>query len=207
MKKPIAIAAALIFLAAGFNKAEAQSFEQGNILVSAGYGFGNFYKTFFKVFNDEQGYKTGSFGPIYVKGEYAMSDKVGLGANFAFIKNHAEYNFNNPTTGNPYKATLDRTAFSVNGRVNFHFANGDQIDPYFGVGAGFRSANWAIGDTDPDYTPSDLADFNLGSNTGIGFETTFGIRYYPMPMLGIYTEIGMAKSFLQLGLTYRLGAQ
>jgi hypothetical protein len=205
MKKPIALIAAALFLAAGFHKAEAQSFEQGNVLVSAGYGFGNFSNTLFKAYKTYGGFESSSFGPAYLKGEYAVSDGVGLGLNIAYITNKASYSFNDPTTGDPYTASIGRTAYSVLGRVNFHFANGDQIDPYFGLGAGYHSAQWKFEDNDPNYD-NDFSQVKT-SLIPIGFETTFGIRYYPMPMLGIYSEIGMAKSFLQLGVTYRIGAQ
>jgi opacity protein-like surface antigen len=206
MKKFIGIMTAAVFLVAASHKAEAQSFEKGNVLIGAGYGFGNFLKTGLKIFKPLPGYSFSSLGPIYGKVEYGVSDNIGLGINFAYVTHHAKWTFNNPTTGNPYTAHIDRIGYSANARLNYHFANGEKIDPYVGVGMGYRSAIWDIGDDDAQYDPEDLVTFmaNNQSKASVGFETTVGVRYYPIPTLGIFGEVGMAKSFLQFGVNYRL---
>lgn len=197
-------AAAVMMTTAGISNVQAQSYEQGNILVSAGYGFGNLGKAIFKTLKNEPGYSFSSIGPVFVKGEYAASDNVGLGLNIAYLGMNVGLDYTNIDQNGElqtYHADLKSTGYSILGRVNFHFANGDKIDPYVGVGAGFRSGS--LNSTDND--PNDDYNFSYKTLIPIGFETTLGVRYYVIDMLGIYAEIGLAKAPIQLGLTYKLG--
>jgi opacity protein-like surface antigen len=208
MKKSICvIAAAMLFMTAAVTNLRAQSFEQGNILISGGYGFGNFAKALFKAAEGAPGYQFKSFGPVFVKGEYAASDNVGIGINFAYLGMNSQLDYYMPDPNDPvdsiqYHAEVGLNSYSVLGRVNFHFANGDMIDPYFGLGVGYRGGSWSFSDTDPngDYTGIDNAKV-----MPFGFETTLGLRFYVIDMLGIYSEVGLAKGIVQVGLTYKIG--
>ena len=206
MKKSICvIVAAFVLMTASVTNLRAQSFEQGNILVSAGYGFANFSKALFKAGEGAPGYEFKSFGPVFVKGEYAASDNVGIGINFAYLGMNAKLNYEGiDSMGNTatYQAEIGHNGYSILGRVNFHFANGDMIDPYFGLGVGYRGGNWSFSDTDPDGDYSGIAAAGVFP---FGFETTLGLRFYVIDMLGIYSEVGLAKGLVQVGLTYKIG--
>ena len=67
---------------------------------------------------------------------------------------------------------------------------------YWGMGMGYRSGSWKVTSTATNYESPSLPDF-----IPFGFETTFGFRYLFTANIGAYAEAGLAKSFLQLGLT------
>lgn len=87
---------------------------------------------------------------------------------------------------------MDPFFFKCVARLNFHFSTTETIDPYFGIGAGYKQATWKFAYTDPNYTGENIPGF-----TSFGFETTIGLRYYLMPGFGMYAELGIAKSVIQ----------
>ncbi len=48
-----------------------------------------------------------------------------------------------------YNADLSCTTFSGIVRFNYHFMDHDKIDPYIGLGVGYRSVKWNYSDNDP----------------------------------------------------------
>jgi hypothetical protein len=170
----------------------AQSFEKGNVIITAGYGFGNLSKVLFKAYADNTGYKASSIGPAFGKVEFAVSDKVGIGLNFAHIGVDANYQINDNYQGNiSFKNT------SVLGRINLHFANSEKLDAYWGAGLGYRFGRWKHTDNDPGTE----VDGEIPSIIPFGFETTVGVRYFFIPNLGVYAELGIAKAPIQFGLS------
>lgn len=184
---------------------KAQSFGQGSMLVSAGYGFGNFTQSLFSAYSNEAGFKYSSFGPVFVKGEYGVSDHIGLGLNIAYMGASVSYNYDVPgldqnlnSIVNTYEAKWAHTAYSVLARMNIHFANSEKLDPYFGVGVGYRSSSdvWST-------TQANATTLTMPTLIPVGFETTLGLRYYPTEHLGVYVEAGGAKAIVQGGLTFK----
>ena len=82
--------------------------------------------------------------------------------------------------------------------MNIHFGVKEKLDPYWGIAAGYRIASYTQTSTDPDY---DFESFTSPLN--VGFETTLGLRYYFTDNIGVYGEIGLAQSVLQLGLAVK----
>lgn len=196
MKKKIIVAALIAMSALGIQNVKAQAFEQGKSYVSVGYGFGNLTRALVKaVADNSQGtLKMTAFGPAYVKYEYGVSDKIGLGVNVAYIGVKATETYDDGL-GTMYTDKVSFNSLSVLGRVNFHFATGDHVDPYFGIGAGYKTGGWAFSSTNPGYDiPTNL------KGGGLGFETTLGIRFLFTDNIGAFAEIGIAKSVLQVGL-------
>lgn len=189
-------------------KSFSQSFEDDKNYVSVGYGGVTFIGTFAKVFEEESGYEFSGLGPIYLKYERALSDKIGFGATLAY----AGYKFNwtdtyddyNTSTGNyetkTYNYQQKFSTYSILARLNIHFGDGDKFDPYWGVGLGYRAGNWSYSDNDPD---SD-SDIEVKTVFPFGFESTLGARYYFTDNIGAYAEVGLAKSVFQAGLNFKL---
>ncbi|QHT66142.1 outer membrane beta-barrel protein [Rhodocytophaga rosea] len=170
----------------------AQSFEKGNVIITAGYGFGNLSKALFKTYSNNTGYKSSSIGPAFGKVEFAVSDKVGIGLNFAHIGVDANYKMDDNYEGNiNFKNT------SVLGRINLHFANSEKFDAYWGAGLGYRFGGWKHTDNDPNT----VSDGEIPTMIPFGFETTVGVRYFFIKNLGVYAELGIAKAPIQFGLS------
>ena len=100
----------------------------------------------------------------------------------------------------PYSNEFSRSSFSALARINFHFGTTEKLDPYFGVGAGYRQATWEFKTNDPN----NLEDVKAPGFSPFGFETTIGLRYYFTPAFGLYTELGFAKSAIQAGFVVAL---
>lgn len=203
MKKLTLIFAAfaVAILSANTAKPQANSaFETGTITISAGYGAGNLGRAVFKAFKDELAYSTIGFGPLHFKGEYGVSDNIGLGLSVNYVSMGASWEFNtidtlnNSVTSN-YK--LKRSAINFLPRLNVHFGVSEKFDAFWGIGMGFNTATWTIDFDDDSFI------FSIPGGFPVGFETTFGMRYYFVDFIGLYMEIGYAKAPLQGGLVFK----
>jgi hypothetical protein len=177
------------------------SFEKGKVLVSLGYGFPNLGKTIAKLYNSATGYKAGGFGPAHFKVEYGVYKNLGIGlsvnaSNYFFTYKEDGYNAVDSVVTYNYK--YNYTAIAFNFRLNYHFITNEKIDFYGGIGAGygFRQAKWST--DNPSGTNNTLPNL-----IPVGLEGTLGLRYYFTPNIGIYTELGLAKSLIQGGLVFK----
>ena len=128
-----------------------------------------------------------------------MSDKIGLVASINYISYGATWTTTDPNTGAKYSNNLSYSSVSVLARINIHFGTTSSLDPYWGIGAGYRSGLWSLTSDDPN-----LQNDKAHGLSPFGFETTLGLRYFFTSDFGIYTEIGIAKSVIQAGLVYKL---
>ena len=186
---------------------KAQTFDENTNTISAGYGFVTLLGTISESFNSYNDLKYSSLGPIYLKFEHAISDKVGMGLNLAYATNKWEYRYdesststNGTTTTNQYTETTDRSTYSILVRMNFHFGESDKFDPYAGFGVGYRNAKW----TEKSTSPNGTSGVELKTSVPFGFEMTIGARYYFAEHFGVYLETGLAKSVVQAGLVVKL---
>lgn len=175
---------------------------EGSSSVHAGYGIGNFVQSIFSLYEDTYDeYSFSSTGPFFLKYEYGVNDKVTLGLNIAYVAAEMSYKDNNYLVGGviPYEETVDWNSMSFLARVNFHFGSSDRLDPFWGFGFGYRTANWTYDNNDPTYEAAD----DLSTVFPLGFEATIGARYYFIDNLGIYAETGIAKAVFQFGASAR----
>ena len=206
MKKKITLFICLLTatMFMGAKTSSAQAFEEEKSVVSLGYGFGTLIGALASNIDGEQGYSYSSTGPIYAKWEYGVAENIGIGINLAYVS----YDFKYSTDGSYYDASSGNyisttyanedkfSSFSGLLRVNWHFGDNDKLDPYYGIGLGYRTGTWTFTTTDPSGTNS--GDFN--NPIPLGFETTFGLRYLFSDNMGAYLEAGAAKSVIQVGL-------
>lgn len=179
-----------------------EAFAKGKMVFSFGYGFPNLGKAIvnFIIGSNATDVKATGFGPLHFRGEYGLSDGVGLALSVNYIAYGVKWTTYDSYTGTiPFSNELSYSSLSVLGRINFHFGTTDKLDPYFGVGAGYRNGIWKLTSTDPD-----LQDDKAHGFSPFGFETTIGLRYYFTEGFGMYTELGIAKSVIQLGLAVAL---
>ena len=70
-------------------------------------------------------------------------------------------------------------------RLNYHFVQTENVDVYFGVGAGYKSAKRTF------YTNGTVdAGASIPSLIPVAFRVALGGRYYFHPNIGINFEIG-----------------
>ena len=181
---------------------KAQTFDENTNTISAGYGFVTLLGAISESFDTYNDLKYSSLGPIYLKFEHAISDKVGMGLNVAYATNKWEYRYDDSSTGTAqqYTETTSRSTYSILVRMNFHFGESDKFDPYAGFGIGYRDAKWTVASTAPGGT----SGTDLKTSVPFGFEMTVGARYYFAEHFGVYLETGLAKSVVQAGLVVKL---
>jgi opacity protein-like surface antigen len=165
---------------------KAQAFKQGESLVSAGYGFGNFIQAVFSLYESNDEFSRSINGPVFVKYEFRVSEKIGFGVNFSFAS--ATVNYKDLFAESQ---SINWSTWSGLARVNRHFGSHEKFDPYIGLGLGYRSVNWKVSELGLDY------DNNM---MPLGFESTLGARYMFTPNIGLYSEVGIAKAAFQFGL-------
>lgn len=181
-----------------FKEDGGSAFRQGAVVISAGYGYGGgLIKTIIKEYEDESNYNFSSLGPVHFRGEMGLSDNIGLVLSINHNSWKATWQHTDETGTIRYYDEFKRTVTSFLGRINVHFATTDQLDPYFGIGAGYRSVDYSFTSTDLNYDRSVKSPFN------IGFETTLGLRYYFTENIGVYTELGFSQSIVQGGLAVK----
>lgn len=199
MKKLLLLGALGMFLN---QNVSAQAFSEESSYVNVGYGFGNLTQSLFKIgeANDYQ-YKYNGIGPLFLKYEYAVSEKIGFGVNIAYAQAQATYKYTATyiTDGSKLlEETLDWKSYSALIRFNIHFGDNDRFDPYWGLGAGYRNASWSGFNNDPQ---SEYDVTTLSTPFNVGFETTLGCRFLFTENIGGYVEAGLAKAVVQFGLT------
>jgi len=178
--------------------ADAQAVEQGNVIITAQYGFPNLWNLVIKAaYKDSQyeGFKLTGFGPIGAQFEFMVTDKIGLGVKsnysgttISYTENGQIYDPNTGTyTSSPYNYKLSFTRVRALGRMAIHFGNSDKFDGYFGIAAGYSSFNIKYTSNDPSYTGSTA----LKNPVPVGFRLDVGGTYFFIPKMGVNFEIGL----------------
>ena len=147
---------------------------------------------------------------FFVKGEYAVSNRVGVGVNVAtggLIAHVVLDSLNNQNVR--IAGDLTYRSWSALARVNYHALNAENWDVYIGLGIGYRLNTFAVSSNDP-FTDRWNFPINMGiierripnsvSYSYVGADLTLGVAYQITPAIGVYTEMGMAKSAIQAGL-------
>lgn len=178
-----------------------QAYKAEQKAISAGYGFGLLGDPFFSTYSYEQNYSRSVNGPVFAKFEYALSDHIALGVNFAYALWEWHYDDVNYYAG--YQTTTQQRytykTMSFLARFNYHFIRLKKFDPYLGAAFGYRTGELRKGG-------SRVANFDSylwTSDFPFGFETTVGARLYLTDGFAIYTETGMAKAAWQIGATVK----
>ncbi len=141
-----------------------------------------------------------------LKAEYFLIPYLSVGVSFNHLKYRMAFdadllNWDTDSTYTHHVVYGDgRTNATL--RLNVLFANKEKFAVYAGFGAGLMLATYYTSYVEPNMTvwgrDSDEIPFNL--------ELTAGFRAYPFKKnrhIGFYTELGLAQSWLQAGITYR----
>lgn len=171
--------------------------DQGNMIVSIGYGAPNWSKLLFSSTGTYKILNGSGVGPIHGKFEYMVSDRFGVGLSVNHVGMSMNYDVDDGFgTVYNYKLSYNSTAFNI--RFNWHFFNQDGFDMYAGAGVGYKVSKYAWDTTDPNG-----GNLDYGSLVPIAMEVSVGMRYFFTENIGIYAEFGLTKSLIQGGATFK----
>lgn len=186
--------------------ASAQAVEEGNVLIDVYYGFPNLYTAVFKSAyansGSEENVKINGLGPVGIRGEYLLSDKVGLGLDIGFNNTKISFdedgydNNNNPTT---YNYTYSTQKIGAMVTFNYHFLDNDNLDFYGVIGAGYGNRSYKFESTDPDYVNETVKGLiPVASRIGVG------LRYFFSDNIGANVALGFGQGgLLNAGLSFK----
>lgn len=201
MKKYLSFLVFALFL----NSAQAQIYPQGSVRFSAGYGAVVYGNIALKVLENQlkiTNLKLSPFGPLYLKGEYAVANNFTVGLNINYYKASSTFTLDSVKYVGQYSGTLklSSTSFILRANYTIPFAD-DRAGFMIGGGLGYRNFRPSYSDNNPQ-TPIDG-----GISIPIPFtgELTLGLHYYLAENIGVYVETGVTRSFLQAGVTARFG--
>ena len=175
------------------------AFEKASSSVQIGYGIGNINQVVFSYYKAELEYDLKKTGPFFLKYEYALTNRIGIGVNFSYAS--AVLNYHTILYDESYRTKINWQVLNILGRLNYHFLIREKWDAYVGIGLGYRNESW-----DYSYSPElNVRDekANLGNFSPIGAELTIGARYLLSSHFGFYTELGVATAIFQIGLNFR----
>jgi outer membrane protein W len=187
----------MIFMAAKSQYDEGTTFYQGAVVVNAGYGFPNLFKSVLKLSDGFGGTtKTTGWGPASLGFEYGVGEKIGIGVQLGIssVKQTDD-------GGGGYTSETKLNSFSALARLNYHFGNSEKFDPYVGAGIGYNNFKFTFKDNDGDPSNDDVVSLPVP----VAITGALGARYYFSPGVGIYAEAGyVAGAVLQAGVVFKL---
>lgn len=201
MKKiSISFIAAFGLMLAAPTTASAQAVEQGNVIIDTYYGFPNLYTTVFKSTYANSGTETnleiGGLGPVGLRAEYMVADKIGVGLDIGFNNSHVNYSEEttvyNSTTGNYDPVTYDYNfstqKIGVMATLNYHFLDNDKVDAYGVFGAGYGQRSYKFESTDPDYVNEEIKGL-----IPVAMRIGVGMRYFFTDNIGLNLGLGFGQ--------------
>jgi hypothetical protein len=182
---------------------KAQAVEQGSVIIDAYYGAFSISNSTFKELSGNSAAKFTGIGPIGLRFEYMVSEKVGFGLDGNLLNQSLTWTGTDTTAGNKlnndYK--IYRQVIRIMPRINIHFGGSDDFDGYFGIAAGYRSVTRGYTSTDPDYQ----GDESSATLVPISLRLAVGGRYFFTPNIGLNGEIGIGGgTIIHAGLTFKI---
>ena len=204
-------------IALSTSSASAQVLEEGNVNIDLYYGFPNLYNAVFRGLygvglEGDESYSTGGIGPIGIRGEYMLADKIGLGVDVAYSNAYVSYNYNttifNATTGvsTPviYEEKFATTKIGAMVTFNYHFIDHDALDFYGMIGAGYKNRSFKYTTTDPAFdTSTDVFSLNA-TLIPVAFRLGVGLRYFFTDNFGLNMAVGFGQgSIINGGISFK----
>lgn len=142
-------------------------------------------------------------GPVGLRYEYLISDKVGLGGeiSFRYIEFLKRDSIENRSSN--YTETLSSVHLFF--RANFHIMDiieealeekVNNLDCYVYAGAGFSGTKYVRHDISPSTEPQTIIKMAL--KTGIG------VRFMASKNIALYSELGLGRPIFSLGITQKI---
>lgn len=173
---------------------QAQVFESGDQLISAGAGWPGTGAYTLAAFSRQPEFKVSGAGPFHLKYDRFFRSTLSAG----LVVNAGWYDGSWNDTG--YQTSIRGAAWSALLRVNRYLVNKPAYQLYAGLGVGFRGRTVKYS-TDPLNTRRDTEVDRLLTPLSfpLGLEMTAGGRFRLSPRLGAYVEVGFSKAIIQAG--------
>jgi len=202
MKKKITLGIAFLCF---FMTAKAQVYQKGNVLFDVYYGAPNLYTATFKAAYTDNTYYTGittsSLGPLGIKAEYLLSEKIGIGVHFNDAVSNLSATYTDPSTSQTYTYTAKSNVMRIFPTLNVHMGNSSNFDPYFSFGLGYNHRSTTFSVNDPNYTGS----VTYKSLVPVATRIEFGMRYFFTDNIGINAFVGLpGGALVGAGLSVKL---
>jgi len=193
MKKLILPLLALTIMLAP-TKTNAQALQQGNVIIDAYYGFPNLYSAVFKALyesSNSTGLTLGSQGPLGIRAEYLITDKVGFGIDLGMNSSSISYSEADINTNINYDYKFTTRKIGAIFTFNYHFVENDILDAYFVVGGGYGNRNFKFTSTDPNYIEE-----SVESVIPISYKIGVGMRFFFTENIGANLALGLGQGGL-----------
>lgn len=184
------------------NKTPEKIFKKGESYLWLGHGLVNLDFEYYDFFGYDELESSYNIGVLFLKYEYALNKKIGLGLT-------ANYFQNSSSTGNIYNDYISEQNYSSASiliRFNNHFYTDRNWDVYWGIGAGYKY--YSRENTITEIDPIDVNTYyyyNSGQNYNM--ELSIGARLKVSKGVCIYSEFGATKSLFQIGMTFDLSSE
>ena len=183
-------------------KVKAQALHKGDFVVDVFYGGPNLWSgiltSFYTNFNTiDIGLHV--IGPIGARGEYMLTDQIGLGLDLIYASNSiawSEEDFFTPGGYLNYKLSVTR--MRITPRLNYHFSTYDDFDFYAVAGAGYKHTQYVFDIDDPYYNGQ-----NATAILPVSIRLAIGARYFITEKAGIAAEIGIGSALATFGATFK----
>lgn len=189
--------------------AKSQCYDENTHVLNVGLGFGNSYYKFTNV----KGYESGRTPVFILSYEQPLKNKVGpgyigVGALFSFQHareryTYADYFYNGIHYYNEsyYQHNWNYYVIAARGAYHWDVLNSDKAEVYAGTIIGVRINSY-------NYTSHNLnsATDNAALSEGPAypaFSVYAGARWYFVPKVALYGEVGSGLSFISGGLTFK----
>ncbi|HNB81601.1 MAG TPA: outer membrane beta-barrel protein [Chitinophagaceae bacterium] len=168
----------------------------GHVYVTAGYGAPSIIRAYLKYKTTRDQIQVYGFGPAIGKIEYRLGKHWGIGLNGSYSQSKITWqDVGYDTVQQLYRLfEFGIKAYEISGtlRFNYHYMQREKTDFYAGLGMGYGLIHmWS-------YTLAHTTRFSIVYDfpRPLSLEATAGFRYFPSKRMGIYSEIGLGKSWI-----------
>jgi hypothetical protein len=168
----------------------AQIFDKGDLVMSAGIGFGNTLYAFGSLYST-------SVPPIWISGDYCIREDLGPGnLGVGGILGYSAFKSTYSYIGNDYGWKY--TTLVIAARGTYHFTDlVDKLDLYGGIDLGAK----IISDK---YYGDNTITGNTALGSGLLLEPFAGARYYFADNIAGMAELGYGFAVIKLGISFKL---
>lgn len=164
--------------------------------VSVGYGTPSIIRAYLKYKTTRDQIKVYGSGPYMLKSEFMLHNRLGIGLNCSYSQSRITWmDTGYDTIQQKYRLfEFGIKAYEISGtlRANYHFFQSKKFDSYAGLAVGYGLIHmWS-------YTLAHTTHFSIVYDfpRPLSLECTWGMRYFPTKHIGVYTEVGVGKSWI-----------
>lgn len=170
--------------------------KQDNAMITFGYGAPSIVRAFLKYKTTRDQIEVAGSGPYIFKSEFMITNRFGISTNLSYSQSRIFwYDVGYDTISQSYRDfEFGIKAYELSGTIrgNYHYYKHPKLDAYVGFGFGYGLFNME------SYTLAHTTKFKIKYEVPdpLSLEATTGLRYFPLKNLGVYTEVGIGKSWI-----------